>query len=447
MTTMTERGSSATTASTVDSLRVGLRVLLPLIAQGAVIRRPAMTALAERRRWEQGISDVMGDLRRRYGEGPLLVRIAGRRAALLLAREDVGRVLADSPEPFAAASREKRAALGHFQPHGVLVSRGRPREVRRRFNEDVLDLGQAMHQLAEPITHVVEDEVGALMAASHPVLDWPRFAGAHARVVRRIVLGDRARDDTGLSRRLDGLRRRANWAFAVPHDRRRQREFQRRLGAYLAAAEPDSLASVIAAIGTSPELDPYGQVPHWLFAFDALGSSAFRALAALAVDDRALSTVENERQPGVALRPSLTAAVLEALRLWPTTLVILRETTADLEWHGARLPAGTAAIIVSSFFHRDATRLPSANRLDLASWMDGTFDADPGIVPFSSGPVRCPGRDLVTFAGATMLAALLARHDVTLVRPGLDPTALPASLDHFRIRFHVARRGRGGADR
>src|SRR5690606_8032624 len=109
------------------------------------------------------------------------------------------------------------------------------------------------------------------------------------------------------------------------------------------------------------------------------------------------------------------------------------------------VPAGTAVIIVSSFFHRDPSAVPAANRLDLRSWIDGTFDADPGIVPFSSGPVRCPGRDLVTFTGATVLASILARHDVRLIRPILNPTALPRSLDHFRIRFSISSRAGGGS--
>ena len=447
MATITERRSAAVRASTVDSLRVGLRVLLPIFAEGPVIRRPAVTALAERLGWEQGIVDVMSNLRRRYGDGPLLVRVAGRRAALVLARDDVGRVLAESPEPFSAASREKRAALRQFQPDGVLLSTGELRHHRRVFNARALDMGQAMHRLAGSITGVVEDEVTRMLAACAPTLDWPRFADTHARLVRRIVLGDNARDDVELTRELDRLRRRANWSYLLPTARRQRRAFQARLSEYLAAAEPGSLASIVAATAAKAGVDPYGQVPHWLFAFDAAAAATFRALAALSVDASARSLVESECQPGVAVRPYLSASVLEAVRLWPTTLVILRDTTTNLQWGGAHLRAGTAVIIVSSFFHRDEAAVRAANRLDLRSWIDGTFDADPGIVPFSAGPVRCPGRDLVTFTGATVLATILAEHDVRLVRPMLDPTALPVSLDHFRIRFAVTPSPGGGAGR
>ncbi|MBX6749221.1 MAG: cytochrome P450 [Micromonosporaceae bacterium] len=447
MATITERRSSAARASTMDTLRVGLRVLLPIFAEGPVIRRPAMTALAERFGWEQGIVDVMSDLRRRYGDGPLLMRVAGRRAALVLARDDVGRVLAESPEPFSAASREKRAALRQFQPDGVLLSTGELRHHRRVFNARVLDMGQAMHRLAGSITGVVEDEVTRMLSTCTPTLDWTRFADMHARLTRRIVLGDHARDDVDVTRELDRLRRRANWFYLRPTARRQRRAFQTRLCEYLASAQPGSLASIVAATAARSGVDPYGQVPHWLFAFDAAAAATFRALAALAVDASAQSLVEDECQPGVAVRPYLAACVLDAVRLWPTTLVILRDTTTNLQWRGAHLKAGSAVIIVSSFFHRDPTAVRAANQLDLHSWIDGTFDADPGIVPFSAGPVRCPGRDLVTFTGATVLATILAEHDVRLVRPTLDPTALPLSLDHFRIRFTVTPNPGGRAGR
>jgi cytochrome P450 len=447
MATITERRPAATRASTVDGIRIGLRVLLPMFVEGPVIRRRTMTALAERFGWEQGIVDTLTDLRRRYGDGPLLFQLLGRRAALVLAREDVGDVLADSPEPFAPATREKRVALRQFQPDGVLLSTGELRHHRRVFNARVLDLGQAMHRLAGSITGIVEDEVSDLLATNPPTLDWPRFATTHGRIVRRIVLGDRARDDVALTHQLDRLRRRANWAYLAPPSIRLRRAFQARLDGYLAEADPGSLASVVASTAARPGVDPYGQVPHWLFAFDAVGAATFRALAALAADASARSLVEDECQPGAAVRPYLAASILEAVRLWPTTLVILRDTTTALEWRGAQLPAGTAVVIVSSFFHRDPTAVRAAHRLDLRSWIDGTFDDDPGIVPFSAGPVSCPGRDLVTFTGATLLAMILAEHDVRLIQPRLDPTALPLSLDHFRIRFAVTPRSAGGLDR
>jgi cytochrome P450 len=426
-----------TQASTVDTVRVGFGVLLPLVAQGPVIRRALVTALAARHGWDRHAGRVLADLRRRYDGGPVLLRIPGRRVALVLRRDDVGRLLRQSPEPFAAATREKVAALGHFQPHGVLISTGEVRQRRRDFNETVLDTGQVMHRLAATIDRIVDDEIRALVETDRPGLGWPAFAATHDRIVRRIVLGDRAGNDTHLTEVMDRLRRRGNWAYGQPIAPALRRALVSRLERYLAAAEAESLAAVIAATPTSMDVDPHGQVPHWLFAYDALGATVFRALAALAVDDAARSLVDSELAPGLAHRPALSALVLDALRLWPTTLVVLREAAEPTEWPGGELPAGTTLVVVSSFFHRDSDALSGANRLDLRSWMDGDFDADPGIVPFSAGPVRCPGRDLVVFTGATTLAALLRRRDVALVNPRLDPVHLPTELDHFRIHLRL----------
>ena len=58
------------------------------------------------------------------------------------------------------------------------------------------------------------------------------------------------------------------------------------------------------------------------------------------------------------------------------------------------------------------------------------------LVPFSAGPARCPGRDLVLLVTSAVLARLLER-DLHLVRgPRLDPDRpLPGTLDHTGLRF------------
>jgi cytochrome P450 len=425
----------ATVASTVDTARVLTRVLGPVIAQGVVNRRPAVTARAERQGWDGRAVRVLDDLRRRYGDGPLVLRLPGRRLALVLTAEDAGRMLAGTPDPFAAATTEKQAALRHFQPDGVLISTGAVRRDRRAFNEAALDTGQAMHRLAGPVTRVVDDEVDRL--GDEPDLAWSGYAKVHARVVRRVVLGDPAGDDHHLTDLLDRLRRRANWAYGRPQAPNLRDELHARIDGYLATAAPDCLASVVAATPAAADVHPAGQIPHWLFAYDALGATTFRALAVIATDPSVRSALAGELTPEPAHRPHLAAAILETLRLWPTTLVLLRQTTEPTHWRGRTLPAGTTLIAHSSYLHRDSTRGTAADRFSLQPWLDASADADPGLVPFSAGPARCPGRDLVTFTGATLLAAVLSRYDITLRRPHLDPQRLPMALDHFRIRLEL----------
>jgi cytochrome P450 len=83
-------------------------------------------------------------------------------------------------------------------------------------------------------------------------------------------------------------------------------------------------------------------VPHWLFAFDAAGIAAYRTLALLATHPGATDLARRELAGTDPALPYLRACVLEAVRLWPTTLVVLRDGTDATEWDGETLPPGTA---------------------------------------------------------------------------------------------------------
>ena len=145
-------------ASTLDTTRVLTTVVLPLAARGVLLRRPPVVALAERLDLDRRAVHLLQRLRARYGPGPLRLGVPGRSVALVLSPEGVQRVLSGSPEPFAVANREKRGALSHFQPHGVLVSHGQLRADRRRVNEAVLDFHRPVHRLAEAIAAKDPDE-------------------------------------------------------------------------------------------------------------------------------------------------------------------------------------------------------------------------------------------------------------------------------------------------
>ncbi|WP_308259346.1 cytochrome P450 [Pseudonocardia sp. H11422] len=417
----------------------------PLVAQGVIARRRRVVALAGKLGTDDRGVGLLQQLNETYGPGPLRLRIPGRSVAVPLVADDVRRVLDGAPEPFSPANREKRGALRHFQPHGVLVSRGAARADRRRFNEAVLDTGRPLHRYADAITRVVREESRHLRADvdADGVLTWDTFITAWWRVVRRVVLGDGARDDHRLTDQLTALRRTANWSALVPRSGARHARLRNRLRTHLDRAEPGSLAAMIATVPATPETDAVDQVPQWLFAFDPAGAVALRALALLAahpnetarvradLDGRDLDTPQD--------LPRLRAAVLESVRLWPTTPLLLRDTTAPTDWNGAALPAGTAVLIATSYFHRDDRSRPDADRFDPDQWLDGRAAGDWSLVPFSAGPASCPGRELVLFTTSTMLAALLEHHTHTVLPPTkLDPAhPLPRGLDPFAVRLAV----------
>ncbi|MBF8193259.1 cytochrome P450 [Nonomuraea sp. K274] len=400
-----------------ESLSLAATLILPALAQGVVMRRSPMVGLA-------GLADADGRavrllrrLRAEYGDGPLVARVPGRGLAVLpLASKDVLAVLED--RAFTPAGREKRAALAHFQPDGVLITAERElRDRRRALNEHVCS---GFSRLSRSIEGAIEEETAAL--PRHGVLTWPRFHAAHRRIVRRVVLGDGARDDVTLTRQLDRLRHDANWSWLRGRRTDVRNAFLRRLARHLARAEPGSLASLLAAAQAAGEaradVHPEGQVPHWLFAFDAGAIATYRALALLATRDHAT-------RPRAWDHEGLRAAVLESVRLWPTTQAILRDVAGPVGWD---VPQGTIVIIYSAYVNR--AEPGDSYRPEL--WQSGGTWAG---VPFSAGFARCPGEDMVLFTSATLLHAFLRERSVRPSARLEDP--LPSSLDHFRLRFAV----------
>lgn len=428
--------------SALETLRVWMVALGPVLAQGVIVRRPRMVALAEKLDADRRAGRLLQDLRDRYGPGPVRLRVPGRSVALVLSAADVQRVLEESPEPFTPASMEKRAALSHFQPDGVLISQGRPRQERRQVNEAALDTHQPVHRLAGSFQTKVREEARQILAAAGESgqLGWAELAAGWWALVRRVVLGDAARDDHEVTDLLTELRQDANWAYLRrPREELRER-FMARLRTHLRRAEPDSLAGMLADIPGRRATDREGQVPHWLFAFDAAGIAAFRTLALLATHPahRARAREELSAWETGTLR-YLRACVQESVRLWPTTPVVLRDSTTETMWPGGVLPAGTAFLILSSFFHRDEWTLPYADRLTPEIWLDGRASDGP-LIPFSAGPAACAGRNLVLFLTSSLLAALLDAADFRLLSPRLDHRhPLPRTLNHFSLRFATRR--------
>lgn len=434
---------------------------LASVAAGVIARRRAMMGLLERAGADRRAIDRMHRLRAEFGSGPVELVLPGRRVLVPTDPADVADILAAAPNPFHPANREKIAALRTFQPHGVLISDGTTREQRRRVNEQALDTDRPLHHLAEPFAAVVADEAREQIrtAVQQCHLDAGRFTTEWWRLVRRVTLGRRARVDDSITDRLWRLRAAGNWSyFARPHRRLRER-FYEQLYDYVAAAEDDTLAGALASVPSGGAVDPVGQIPHWLFAFDAAGMATIRTLAVLATHPEQLRRARLDAQDPdlVTPRPYLRACVLESVRLWPTTPAILRDTTADTVWgHGAdrfTVGAGAAVLIAVPAFHRDPQTLPFAHSFEPEIWLDGRAEQYPQLVPFSAGPARCPGRDLVLFLTTTLLAHLLSELDLELTsRPRPEPGApLPITFDNFGIdlaararKLHVAQASSAG---
>jgi len=432
------------TMSLSDTLAFLTDVGLPNLAKGVIKRRKRVVGAAEAADLDRRAVCRMQQLHEKYGPGPALLKIPVRNQAVIFEPEDGWRVLEQTPEPFSPASSEKKAALGHFQPHGALISEGAERAERRRFNDDVLESGCPIHSLTESFARAVQEETEELFRsiAAEGELDWDAFSNAWFRVVRRVVFGEGARGDVELRRMVDELRYDANWAFLKPRDKRLRKAFLERVRHHLRRAGAGSLAERIAEAPKNESTKPEHQVPQWLFAFDPAGMATYRALGLLAAHPDQLARARFEADVARATHdrglPFIRASILEALRLWPTTPLILRQTTSETRWATGVLPAGAGVAIFAPFFHRDDRQLPFANRFAPDIWSeDPPMDGWP-LVPFSAGPGVCPGQHVALLLGSLFIARLIEGHQVRLSEPErLNPDELPGTFDHYSMRYRL----------
>lgn len=434
-----EPSPAADTASVGETARIAATVLAPAIGAGLIKRRPAAMQLVERWELDRAAITTLRRVRRAHHGRPVRLRLPGRSITVLLDPTDAGHMLAGAPTPFSPATWEKRAALRRFQPHGVLISQGGERAQRRTINEEALEPGRELHHLTAHWTGPINAGAADLPA----LVRWQDFSTAWWRIVRQLTLGGDTAEDREVTELLDTLRQQANWSYLLPEPRRRRSRFRSLVHRQVALNRPGSLASALGtracdtgAEGREGADDVAEQVPHWLFAFDAAGIATFRALALIAshphVRTRAIREAADGAGDEVRQLPFLRACVLESLRLWPTTPALLREARTDTGW-GRR---GAALLAFTPLFHRDSARVPHADRFEPDIWLDGTATAQPALVPFSAGPAACPGRDVVLFTTATLLAAILRQRTPELARTGgarLDSGRIPASVNHFAL--------------
>lgn len=211
-----------------------------------------------------------------------------------------------------------------------------------------------------------------------------------------------------------------------------------------------SLAQIMADTRKPDDAAPANQIPQWLFAFDPAGMATFRTLAALSTHDEKLSYARQEINQDTSDRqylPYLRSCVLEALRLWPTTPLILRQTTRTVPWPNGTIPKDCGVLIHAPYFHRDDLHLPNPHRFEPERWNkteETDKSADWALIPFSDGPVICPGRQLVLMLTSAMLAHLIEASDYTLKYPHpLDAAApLPGTLNNYELRFNIQSRAK-----
>jgi cytochrome P450 len=426
-------------ASLPESVAILVTGVVPALVRGLFSpRRSAMKLLSALGADDRTVAVLSGVRRKHDGQG---VRLLGGRIVVLWGESAIKDVLDHSADAYASDSGAKAKGMSHFQPDALTLSRGEEWRDRRTFTEAVLATPERVHPSAGRFLVVVAEEVERLGLGG--ALVWDQWERLFDRVTLRIIFGDQAREDQELTGLLEKLMGEGNRLVGLSHGDEYY-DLYARLERYLREPGPGSL---VARIAEAPHTDitrVAQQIPHWMFAMrDTLGANAYRALAAIvadsAVEQRARAELEGvERIDPAAVDGMryLEGCLQEAMRLWPTTPLLARETTRETTLAGERLEEGTQVMLLNVFNHRDPEHVQDADRLRPERWSDDARDYR--FNHLSNGTQDCPGGALVLLLGKAVLAQMLTRYSLVLQRPNLGSAeALPRSFNFYEACFSV----------
>jgi cytochrome P450 len=145
--------------------------------------------------------------------------------------------------------------------------------------------------------------------------------------------------------------------------------------------------------------------------------------------------------------PALTytrAVVSEALRLYPPAFVMVRQAIEADRWRELSIPAGSLMMISPWVLHRHRRYWSNPDSFDPARFLEGA-PAIPRLayLPFGTGPRVCVGAQFALTEAVLVLAILMKRFEVTLVRgqPVLPAAVVTTQPDHPAL-FHLRPRHR-----
>lgn len=427
-------------ASLLDSLIYNLVQTLPVFTQGLFTRNKFWASFWTRLKVDSLAVRRVTRLRKKHGDYVYL-RVMTSKTLLVLDVEGIRHVLDNSPAVYADPDA-KRKGMSHFQPNALTISRGGEWADRRRFNVSVLDPARDAGEPARQFLAVIRREVEAARESNGAQLSWADFAELFDRITLQIVFGDEALGDDALLGRLRRMMREANRVFGLVKSRHFD-AFYDAVNGHLGRASRHSLASLSRETPSTPVTKVPNQIPHWLFAMsETLAANVVRAVALIASHPRAEARVREELAACVELTPEgveglryVEACVQEAMRLWPTTPLLMRKSLRQDVIRGLVIPGGTQVLIHNTFNHRDQETHAFADRFTPELWLDGATDKY-FFNHLSNGAQVCAGKGLALFIAKAVIAGLLAEDSYVLSAPGLDPgRPLPHMYNYFDIRL------------
>lgn len=438
--TVSDGGRSAPRVGRWDDLRFNAVQIVPQLLRGMFVRRPRMSSLLDRIHPDpQGVR-LVTELRSRYESDYLWLGLAGKPSLLVLHPDGIRDVLDASPNVYGPPDIKVRG-MSHFQPGAVTISTGEAWSRRRAFNDEVLEPTEPPHPAADLFLDVVDRQLsGLLSGGGRRTLTWPDLHGAFRRITASVIFGPEA-DAEAVLDLLDRLMARANRILGSA-DTQDLHDFQEAIRDLICAPDGGGLS-----VAACPHLDPgdtlpvSGQVPHWLFAMkDTLATNCAYALALVAAHTEAQERARAEAASADLGDPvfvdglhHLEGCLREAMRLWPTTPMIVRKALRDTELAHHPVPEGSQVIIHNGFNHRRPDAMVDPDGFHPEARAPGVWDYR--FNPMSNGPQACAGRELALFLGKAVLARLLEGRRWTLEAPELNAArAVPYAFDHGAMR-------------
>ncbi|HWQ69674.1 MAG TPA: cytochrome P450 [Patescibacteria group bacterium] len=427
------------TASFLENLRFNLFHIVPYLTRGIFTEnRPWVTFWTKYQRDPNAVRLISG-LRSKYQSDYLYLYMLTNKSLLVLDCKGIQRVLDYSPVIYAEA-RPKRKRMSHFQPGALTISRGDEWQERRRFNVAVLQHG--IHQYADHFLKIIRDEIASKTSQdSNALQSWDDFQALFEKITLQVIFG-KGENDTRLTDALKKMMLESNKLLFLGNKSKFFDEFDKNIADHLASPPDQCLVSLCKQVPSTETTQVEHQIPHWMFAMkDTLAINTVRTLALIISHPTTEQRVREElgradlssAQDIAGLR-YLEACIQEAMRLWPTTLMLIRENLADDTLDGVAIPANTQVIIHNGFNHRDAQTHKFADKFFPDLWLDKGVDYH--FNHLSNGLQVCAGKDLALYIAKAVLSILLTNNRFRLVQPSLDPTRpLPYAYDHYSIEL------------
>ncbi|MBV9392413.1 MAG: cytochrome P450 [Verrucomicrobia bacterium] len=428
------------TASFNDTFKFNLFHIIPYFLRGIFTRSRFWSVLFDFIHPDPMAVKFCQTIRAKYQTGYISTYLFKNRSLLVFDYDGIKHVLDNSPFIYADPDL-KRMGMSHFQPNALTISRGEEWKDRRRFNESVLDSDRQVHGNADFFHKIILAEIKGLLNQERRYLVWEDFDRLFKRITLRIIFGEAPQTETELTERLERMMRESNRVFLLGKSKDFN-EFYRAIRARLTNPEPGSLSARCSHAPSSSVTRVENQVTHWMFAMmETLATNTLRALALIVAHPRVQERVRIQLARYVALSPSdiislkyLRGCLQEAMRLWPTTAMLVRLMLTDDQIGGVKVPAGTQVIILNSFLHRDSENQPLADRFSPELWSD--TETNYHFNHLSNGTQICAGKNLALFIGGAVLAEFLREPRYRLIRPMLNVSKpLPHAFNEFLIKL------------